>query len=263
MSLSQKQKDIQMMLAAQCHVGAKNLNFQMERYVHKRREDGSYVFDLGKTWDKLQLAARIIVAIENPKDVVVLSARPYGQRGVLKFANQTGAEAMAGRYTPGTFTNQIQKVFKEPRLLVLTDPMTDHQPITETSYVSVPTIAFCDADSALPHVDVAIPANNKGKHSIGVLYYILARMVCQMRGTLEQGKELPIVVDLFFYKDPEEAEEEAVAEETFETQAGGEGGFGDGGFESGGFESGGFEGGAAAAQPQVEYMGAGQFGSNY
>lgn len=88
---------------------------------------GIYIINLGKTWEKLQLAARVIVAIENPQDIIVQSARPYGQRAVLKFAQHTGAHPIAGRHTPGTFTNQLQTSFCEPRLLILTDPRTDHQ----------------------------------------------------------------------------------------------------------------------------------------
>lgn len=40
---------------------------QMERYVYKRRNDGIYVINLEKTYEKLQMAARVIVAIENPQ----------------------------------------------------------------------------------------------------------------------------------------------------------------------------------------------------
>ena len=102
MALSQRDEDLKMMLAAQCHLGTKNCDAQMERYIYKRRvSDGIYIINLGKTWDKLQLAARVIVAIENPVDIVVQSARPYAQRAVLKFAFYTGAKALAGRYTPG------------------------------------------------------------------------------------------------------------------------------------------------------------------
>ena len=39
--LTQKEADIQMMLAAEVHLGTKNCNFQMERYVFKRRNDGT------------------------------------------------------------------------------------------------------------------------------------------------------------------------------------------------------------------------------
>ena len=60
-----------------------------------------------------------------------------------------GATPIAGRFTPGTFTNQIQAAFREPRLLVVTDPRADHQPLTEVSYVNLPTIALCNTDSPL------------------------------------------------------------------------------------------------------------------
>uniref|UniRef100_A0A8C6RBJ8 40S ribosomal protein SA n=1 Tax=Nannospalax galili TaxID=1026970 RepID=A0A8C6RBJ8_NANGA len=142
-------------------------------YIYKRKSDGIYIINLRRTWEKL-----------------VISSRNIGRRAVLKFAAATGATPIAGRFTPGTFTKQIQAAFREPRLLAVTDPRADHQPLTEESYVNLPTIALCNADSPLAH-------------SVGLIWWMLA----------PKPRELPweVMPDLYFYRDPEEIEKEEQA----------------------------------------------------
>ncbi|ELW72565.1 40S ribosomal protein SA [Tupaia chinensis] len=178
-----KEEDVLKLLAAGTHLGGTNLDFQMSR------SDGISITHLKRTWEMLLLAACAIVAIENPADVSVRSSRNTGQRAVLKFAG-------------------------EPRLLVVTAPGPTPQPLTEVSHVNLPTIALCNRDSPLHCVVIAIPCNNKGAHSMSLMWWMLAREVLCMCGTISHEHPWEVGLDLYFYRDPEEIEkrEQAAAE---------------------------------------------------
>merc|ERR1712012_1344368 len=202
-ALKAQEADITKMLAATTHLGSDNSDVQVEQYIFKRRQDGVNIINLKKTWEKLVLAARAVAAIDNPADVFVVSSRPYGQRAVLKTARYIGATPIAGRFTPGAFTNQIQAAFREPRLLIIADPRADHQPVTESSYANIPIIGFCNVDPPTKFIDIAIPSNNKSTASIGLMWWFLAREVLRLRGTISREIEWDVMPDLFFFRDQE------------------------------------------------------------
>ena len=88
---------------------------------------------------------------------------------MLNFAATTGATPIAGRFTPGTLTNQIQEAFWEPRLLMVTEPRADYQlsqkPLTLTC---LPLLCVTQPLFLLRYVDTAILCNEKGAYSVGL-----------------------------------------------------------------------------------------------
>jgi len=211
------ENDIKQMVLADVHLSTKNITDPgMKTYVYGKSAEvssndmngptqlpGVQIIDLQKTWDKLVLAARVLAAVDDPESIYCVGQRLYAQRAIIKFAKETGATAAPGRFTPGQFTNQVTQQFVEPRILLVADPRNDNQAIKESSYVNIPVIAFCGTDSPLDYVDIAIPCNNRGKESLGLLYWMLAREVKRIREEIGRG-DWEVMVDLFFHKDESE-----------------------------------------------------------
>jgi small subunit ribosomal protein SAe len=96
--------------------------------------------------------------------------------------------------------------------LIVTDPRIDHQAVIEASYVNIPVISLSDSESGSKFIDIAIPCNNKGGHSIGLIWWLLTREVLRLRGTISRSTPWEIMPDLYFYRAPEDIEKQEQAE---------------------------------------------------
>ena len=158
------------------HVGLKYKTKDMKPFIYKVRPDKLCVFDVQRIDERIRIAAKFICRYK-PEEVVLVSNRVYGRTAIQKFAECTGCSAITSRFVSGTLTNPNIKTFVEPKLLIITDPTVDHQAIKEASAIGIPIIAICDTNTRIKKIDYVIPGNNKGKNSLALMYWILAREI--------------------------------------------------------------------------------------
>ena len=70
-NLSKDNQDILRLLSSNCHIGTKNLSHQMKPYVESKTSEGVHLINPQLTLEKIKLAARVIVTIEKPEDIIV------------------------------------------------------------------------------------------------------------------------------------------------------------------------------------------------
>ncbi|MDM7275078.1 MAG: 30S ribosomal protein S2 [Thermoprotei archaeon] len=177
-------------------VGTQICTKYMKRFTYKILPEGFYLLDVAKIDERLRIAAKFLSSFE-PSKIAAVSVRVYGQKPVQMMCKYVGCMPITGRVTPGIFTNPRLSHYVEPDVVLVTDPRTDRQAIVEASKVGVPAVAFADTDNKVDLIDLVIPANNRGRKSLALLYWILTREILRNRGILAPDQELDVPPEAF------------------------------------------------------------------
>jgi len=172
-------------LKAGIHIGTKFRTKYMENFIYKTRPDGLSVLNISDIDKRIRLAANMLERFA-PEDILIVSRRENSWKAVRKFGEVTGIRVFAGRYPPGLMTNSALKGFTETKILLVTDAWPDRNAVGDALVVGVPVIACCDTNNTTNNIDLVIPCNNKGKKSLGLLFWLLAKLYVEKRGLVNQ-----------------------------------------------------------------------------
>lgn len=178
------------------HIGTKFKTKDMTPFIFKKRPDGLSIMNLQMIDERIRHSAKILSQYE-PGEILIVGRRENAWKALKKFTKHTGIDVFAGRYPPGALTNPNLPNYIEKRIILVTDPWPDRNAIKDALKVGIFVIALCDTNNVFNGIDYVIPCNNKGKKSLGVIFYLLARQYLRNKGLLGSGEELSETIDDF------------------------------------------------------------------
>ena len=178
------------------HIGTKFRTKYMENFIYKTRSDGLSVLNITQIDNRIRLAANFLGNYA-PEEILIVSRRENGWRPVKAFAKATGCKFFAGRYPPGILTNAQLKDFVEAKVMVVTDAGPDKNAIKDAIKIGIPILALCDTNNQTNDLDFVIPCNNKGKKSLGLVFWLLAKLYLEKRGLKNEGQAFEYTLDQF------------------------------------------------------------------
>ncbi|HLD33548.1 MAG TPA: 30S ribosomal protein S2 [Candidatus Nanoarchaeia archaeon] len=181
------------------HIGTKFKTKYMQKFIYKTRPDGLSVLNIQKIDERIRIAAGFL-AQYNPEDILVVSRRETGLSALKLFNKLTGIHIMGGRYPPGMMTNINLSTFIEPKLVLVTDAWPDRNAVMDANKIGIPVIALCDTNNQANFIDIVLPCNNKGKKSLGLLFYLLTVEYLRIRGKISKPEELGATMEDFTEK---------------------------------------------------------------
>ncbi len=193
----------QLYLSCGIHIGTKLLSGDARRYIYRQTNYGLYVINLEETDRRIKIAAKFLSKyVEEGSDrVIVCSVRRYGKEPVKQFCEALGCRAITTRFIPGSLTNPIIDTYiKDASVVVIVDPHADKVILREAKIARIPVVSLFDTDDTLDGIDLAIPANNRGKKALGLAFWLIARHIMLNLGKISSEDEFPYTLEEFTSK---------------------------------------------------------------
>lgn len=168
------------------HIGTKFKTKYMENFIYKTRPDGLSVLNVQQIDNRIKTLIKFLsnYALE---EIMIVARRENGWKPVKLFGELTGAQTYIGRYPPGILTNTQLKKFTETKIMIVTDPWPDRNAIEDARKMGIVVVALCDTNNQTNNIDFVVPCNNKGKKSLGLLFWLLAKGYMETRGMINKG----------------------------------------------------------------------------
>lgn len=181
-------------LASGIHIGTKQKTKNMREFIYKIRPDGLAVMNLRKIDERIRIAAKFLSRFEK---ILAVGRKPIVEMPLKKFGEVVGCRVVTGRFMPGTLTNPNYKGYYEADVLLVVDPLVDHQAIDEAILARIPIVALCDTFNETKDVDLIIPVNNRSTKALATLFWLLAREILKNRKEIKSDKEFKYMVEEF------------------------------------------------------------------
>jgi len=171
------------------HIGTKFKTKYMADFIYKTRPDGLSVLNLKKIDERIKIAANLL-AHYSPEEILIVGRRESGKKPLKRLNELTGIKTIIGRYPPGILTNPALDIFIEPKILMVCDPWPDKNAVDDALRIGIPVIALCDTNNQSNNLDVVVPCNNKGKKSLGLVFYLITKEYLTLKGLLTEDIKL-------------------------------------------------------------------------
>lgn len=167
-------------LKSSIHLGTKVITPDMRSYVYKRRADGLAVFNTALLDKKIREAADFISQY-SPEDIILVCKREAGWKAAELFSQISGVRVFTKKYPAGILTNPDLENFQEAELVFICDPWIDKNALTDAIKTKVPVLSICDTNNYTRGVTRILPGNNKSVKSLGMIFYLLAKIYTEKR----------------------------------------------------------------------------------